>query len=610
MQKTPAPRSGPVSAGSVRRVLGAATLAALLAGAVAAQEVEIAVSGDNEALEEFLADVSILSQLPEEAVAQDYVAAARAEYRNLLTALYAKAYYGAAISIRIDGQEAAGIEPLDAPGRIGRIAVRVDPGPRYVFGQARIAPLAPGTELPAEFARGEQAEAEIVRQAALAGVEGWRAVGHAKADVADQEIVARHGADRIDASVTLAPGPQLTFGPLIVEGNENVRTAAIQNIVGLPTGEVFSPEELEAAARRLRQTGAFDSVAVREGEIGPGDTLPITFVVAEALPRRIGAGIEYSTVEGLALSAYWMHRNAFGAAERFRIEGEVSGLGGGTGGTDYSIATSLTIPAIYGPHLDLLATASVQREDEPDYLLDKATAEIELVRRIGDDLTVTGGVGWLTAREETAFDERRYTLLTLPVSATLDRRDDPANADNGYYIDVEATPFFGLDGTSDGARVYLDGRGYISFGEDDRFTLAVRGQVGSVLEAPRDEVPVDFLFFSGGSGTVRGQEYKSLGLTETAAGEEITVGGMSFAGAQLEARYGVTEAIGVVGFYDVGYVGATSVPLEDGDWHSGVGIGVRYDTGIGPIRLDVATPADGEDAFGRVEVYIGIGQAF
>ena len=54
----------------------------------------------------------------------------------------------------------------------------------------------------------------------------------------------------------------------------------------------------------------------------------------------------------------------------------------------------------------------------------------------------------------------------------------------------------------------------------------------------------------------------------------------------------------------------TSVPLEEGDWHSGVGIGVRYDTGIGPIRLDVATPADGDDAFGRVEVYIGIGQAF
>ena len=348
MQKTPAPRSGPVSAGSVRRVLGAATLAALLAGAVAAQEVEIAVSGDNEALEEFLVDVSILSQLPEEAVAQDYVAAARAEYRNLLTALYAKAYYGAAISIRIDGQEAAGIEPLDAPGRIGRIAVRVDPGPRYVFGQARIAPLAPGTELPAEFARGEQAEAEIVRQAALAGIEGWRAVGHAKADVADQEIVARHGADRIDASVTLAPGPRLTFGPLIVEGNENVRTAAIQNIVGLPTGEVFSPEELEAAARRLRQTGAFDSVAVREGAIGPGDTLPITFVVAEALPRRIGAGIEYSTVEGLALSAYWMHRNAFGAAERFRIEGEVAYKNHGfdrivSGGTTLEESDDLTL---------------------------------------------------------------------------------------------------------------------------------------------------------------------------------------------------------------------------------------------------------------------------
>ena len=584
-----------------------------VASTAAAQEVTLSAPGAKDGLEDFLSSASIAVSLAEEGdkSPQDFIAAARADYRSLLTALYAKGYYAGAISIRVDGREASAIPPLDAPGRIGRIAITVDPGPRFTFGAARIAPLPEGARPPDAFASGEVALSDTIRQAAVEGVEAWRAAGHAKADVADQQIVARHAAEQLDASVTLSPGPRLTFGPLTVVGNEDVRTAALLNIAGLPVGETFSPEELARAAKRLRDTGAFDSVAMTEAEaVGPNNTLPITVTVAEAKPRRIGAGIELSSVEGLKLSTYWMHRNAFGAAERFRIEGEVAGLGGGTGGIDYRIATSLTIPAIYGPDLDIVAKAGISREDEPDYLLDKAEVELGLSRAITDDLTVSGGVGYLAAREETAAGTREYTLVTLPLQATFDRRDNPTDARNGYYVDVRATPFYGLNGSDSGGRLYVDTRGYVSFGTDDRITLAARGQIGSVIGADRDQAPVDFLFFSGGSGSVRGQPYKALGIDEVIGGEEVTTGGASFAGAQLEARYGITESIGLVGFYDVGYVGATETPLEDGAWHSGLGIGARYNTGIGPIRFDIGTPANGDDAFGSVQVYIGIGQAF
>lgn len=87
-------------------------------------------------------------------------------------------------------------------------------------------------------------------------------------------------------------------------------------------------------------------------------------------------------------------------------------------------------------------------------------------------------------------------------------------------------------------------------------------------------------------------------------------GGTSFAGLQLEARVDLAGKFGLVGFYDVGFVGTSEVPLEDGDWHAGTGLGLRYDTGIGPIRFDVATPASGDDAWSDVSVYIGVGQAF
>ena len=79
--------------------------------------------------------------------------------------------------------------------------------------------------------------------------------------------------------------------------------------------------------------------------------------------------------------------------------------------------------------------------------------------------------------------------------------------------------------------------------------------------------------------------------------------------ASAEVRARVTPKIGVVGFVDAGYVGATDFAGGDGDWHSGAGLGLRYDTGFGPIRLDVATPVGGDTGDG-VQVYVGIGQSF
>jgi translocation and assembly module TamA len=91
---------------------------------------------------------------------------------------------------------------------------------------------------------------------------------------------------------------------------------------------------------------------------------------------------------------------------------------------------------------------------------------------------------------------------------------------------------------------------------------------------------------------------------------EASFGGRSFVGAQLEARVGITESIDAVGFADIGIVDETQFPTSDANWHAGAGIGVRYNTPIGPIRLDVATPIGNEESFSGVEFYFGIGQTF
>ena len=577
------------------------------AGVAAAQEVRLV----SEAAESALENASLLRNLDDSAAPQDYVAAARADYRRLLTALYAEGYYGGTISISIDGVEAANIAPLAAPNAINEVVITVVPGPQFTFGQVAITPLPGQTELPVNLALDEPALSGEIRSATNSTVNAWRDLGYPLARVADQQITARHTDRRLDVTIGLDPGPQLRFGELDVSGNSRVRTERVREIAGLPVGDIYSPSEVTAAERRLRRTGTFNSAALRTDEVaGPNGTIGVRAQMDEAALRRIGFGIELSSVEGLALSTFWLHRNFLGGAERLRVDASVSGIDGETGGTDYALRGSFTRPATFGADTDLYINAEISRQDEPTFLIDKIEVETGLTRYLTDDLTVQGGVGVLTARESSNLGDRDYTLVTLPLRATLDRRNVAANATAGYYLDGRLTPFASIDGDLNGARIYGDARAYRSFGEDDGFTLAARGMVGSLVGAGIDDAPADFLYFSGGGGTVRGQPYQSLGVDVVRNNETITSGGTSFLGGQFEARYAIRDNLSLVGFYDIGYIGQTAVPGEDSDWHAGAGIGARYDTGIGPIRLDIGTPASGDDAGASVQVYIGIGQAF
>lgn len=597
----------------VRKIAVALCYALVVPSANFAQDVNLTVTGDGDALSGALDDALLIRSVINDGDAnpQDLVAAARADYRRLLTALYADGYYSGTVSIRVDGREAAAIAPLDAPNNISTIDVTVDTGPAFQFGRAEITPTAPETALPDGFATGETARSAVIRQSVSASVTAWRDLGYAKAAPSGQKVTANHSDRVLDVDITIAPGPKLSFGNLTITGNQAVRTQRIAEIAGLPVGETYSPEQISKSESRLRRTGAFDSVAIIESDDFAADnSLPMALTVVETKPRRLGFGVEFSSVEGLTVSSFWLHRNLLGGAERLRVDGAVSGIGGGTGGIDYSLGANFKRPATFGADTDFFATAEISREDEPDYLVDKIEVTAGLNRIVRDDLTAEAGVGVVTAREETDAGVREYTLLTLPLKATLDRRDDPNNASNGYYLDIEATPFVSLQGAANGARLYADARVFRSFGADDAVTIAARGQIGSVIGPDIADAPADFLFYSGGGGTVRGQPYKSLGIDTTIGAETNTTGGLSFAGAQLEARYLVRPKIGIVGFYDVGYIGASTTPFEDGDWQAGAGIGVRYDTAIGPIRLDIGTPATGDNAGRDVQVYIGIGQSF
>lgn len=589
-----------------------AIVAALVCAApVTAQDITLDTGEAGDGLRSTLRDASLLLSLtPEDApVAQDYVAAARADYRRLLTALYADGYYGGDISITVNGQQAANIAPLDAPATVDRIVISVTPGPRFTFGDLSLGPVPQGAAVSEGFVTGAPARSDVISRSVRQAVTAWRDLGYAKASTGAQSVVAQHRSTTLDVDVTIVPGPRLRFGGLDVTGNEDVSSARIRAIAGLPDGR-YSAADIAAAERRLRDTGAFSSVQlIEDDEIGPNETLRITAQVAEAKPRRFGFGVEVSSIEGLRLSSFWMHRNAFGGAERLRVDAEVSGINGETGGIDYSLGTSLKVPSVTDRDTDLLLTATLSRDEEPDFDLDQVEVEAIFTRHARRNLDLSAGLGLIRARETTDAGTRTYTLLTAPLGGELDYRDDAANTTEGFYVDLDVTPFASLEGAENGARIFADTRAYRTIA-DDRVILAARGQFGSVVSASAETAPADFLFFSGGGGTVRGQPYNDLGVETLDAGEVIRRGGLSFAGAQLETRVNVTDDIGVVGFYDLGFVGETADPFDEGDWHGGAGLGIRYNTGIGPIRFDIGTPTTGDKVGEQVEFYIGIGQAF
>lgn len=599
-----------------------ATLALSLAAASPAMALDrtdvILEEGGSDRLRDRLVEGSLLVAARRDRVtdAQDILAAAQADYRRMVDLLYASGYYGGTVNIRIDGREAATIPPLDPPATVSVAEIRIDPGPRFTFGRAEIAPLAPGRRPGDDFRPGEIARATAITDAARTALTDWRTAGHAKAGIASQQLTALHREARLDATITLSPGPAVTFGKLVVQEGSRVRATAIRRIAGLPEGQRYDPEDVEKAAQRLRRSGAFRSVALTEAELlGPGDTLDIGVAVVDERPRRFGLGAEIASDTGLGLNGFWMHRNATGRADRFRVEGRVEGIGANTGGLDYGISARYDRLAVYGPDTGFFAIIGAEREDEEFFLTERVYTGLGVTRRFSDTLDAELGLtlerARVTSRSLTRITGatspvREFNLVTLPGALTWDRRDDLLDPTTGFYFNAKATPYLDIDNQDFGGKVQLDARAYRALDDGGRIVLAGRAQFGALIGPDLLETPPEFLFYSGGGGTVRGQPYQSL-FVDLGAGAGI--GGRSFLGFSGEVRAKVTDTISIVGFADAGYIGAESIYDGTGAWHSGAGLGLRYDTTVGPLRLDVAGPLGGDTGDG-VQIYIGIGQAF
>ncbi len=588
----------------------AAAAVAVITPAVSAQEVTLRAPSASEDLIDRLRANALLLRTPEQGTVrtgEDITAAARADYGRLIGILYEQGFFAPVITIRLDGRDAAGISPFDAPAQVARVEIDIETGPPFLLGRAEISPLAADTVLPEGFRPGETATTPLLRATTRAALEGWQNRGHATAEIASQQITAQNRAAILDVAIRVDPGPVIRFGTLIPEGQQRMRVDRILEIAGLPTGDVYSPAVLERAEERLRDTSVFSAVALRLRDPDARDVADVTAALAEAPLRRLGFGAEIASDEGLMLSAYWLHRNLLGGAERLRFDLEIAGIQEFEGdGVDAELRARYERPATFTPDTSLAIEGALVFLQEPTFTIQGIGAEVSLTHRLSRTVTVSGGIGLTYSEIEDGLGARDITRFTFPLRATYENRDDPIDAAGGAYADLTLTPFHVIGG-SGGARFTLDGRGYWGLGPEERTRLAARVQLGSLFGGDLVDIAPDDLFYSGGSGTVRGQAYRSLGALQGG----VSSGGRGFFGLSGEVRHDIGDTnFGIVGFADAGYISEGAWGDGAADWHAGVGLGLRYATPFGPIRIDLATPANGANAGTEAYIYIGIGQAF
>jgi len=544
------------------------------------------------------------------------VARAKADRKRITSALYRIGRYGGAVDILIDGH------PLDderAPEarraqEMVAVTISVDPGPVFSFGRiAFSATAATPASLPADpsaygLVVGQPARSSLVIKALDRLVEEWRMAGFPFARVSQKKISADHASHTLDVSVEVDPGQSAVYGWLNVTGAKDLDAQMVRRYSGLRAGEPYSSSDLRKAGERLRKLDAIESIHVRPGEKLDADGgLPVTLAISERKKHFIGAAASISSIDGGEVKGYWGDRNLFGGAERLKIEGGISQIGGsGLEDLQYQGKVSLTKPGVMDIDTDLVSEFSIVRERPEAYESLATKAKLGLVRRFSETRTGSVAVATMVSTEEDAFfGSRSYAIVSLPAEIQEDKSDSRLDPTRGWRLMASAEPAY--DFTHDST--FLIGKTqltrYQTVDGEGQLILAGRVGVASILGTDIENVPPTSRLYAGGGGSVRGYAYRSIGPQFGS----VVVGGLSLFEGSAELRWRITPTIGLVPFVDFASVSAGSWPTLS-NVSIGAGIGLRYYTALGPVRFDVGVPIERSADDGSVAFYVGLGQAF
>jgi translocation and assembly module TamA len=400
----------------------------------------------------------------------------------------------------------------------------------------------------------------------------------------------------------------IIMGTKIIIKNKKLENF-IRNRVLWKKGDIYKEDVCERTKDHLKDYNIFSSVDI---EVDDDGFLVIT--AEEAKPRSIQAGVNYSTIEGVGASFSWIHYNIDDKGSSFS--------------TTTTFSKRIQSEKLrYNMH-DLLRRGDELKnqlyytvENTESYKLKKAAGESMVWNRVSRFKNTNFGIGM--SAENSRTDDKiedepiekyeSFNAIGIPLGLNIDNTDDYLSPHSGTRAMVSVTPYISTKRITN-----LNGKFsfYFPFQVRDMYNsdviVACYIKSGCIIHSGTEKLPRDKLFFGGGSDSVRGYSYQMLGDLDE---KNKPLGGGSILEFGIEPRFMVTEKIEAVVFIEGGNVFNTKNPFGKKLMYSG-GIGVRYYTPLGPIRLDVAFPfnrrlsASGKFIDSFLNIYLSIGQAF
>ena len=494
------------------------------------------------------------------------------------------------------------------------VNIFVRKGPRYSLARQGVviepAIAADVTERVQEAAAinvGGPAQGRAVVDAEQAALGALNRIGRPYAKKGKRRAEANFDFDTLDIVTTLDPGPYTVYGDTTITGLREVEERYIRDFITWKKGEPISRGVLRDAQRELAGTALFDSITVEipsspPAEFPEGETFvaPILITAEEGKHRTISGGISYSTSDGPGVTAKWQHRNLFGQNEQITAETEID--------LDrQSVGVTYVKPRYGKSTRDLIGGVEVFREEDEAFDVTGITATLGIEEQINEHLKGSIGLGLEAARTKENGETRDSYLIGIPMTLAYDDTNNLLDPTEGIRASAAVAPWGGFFDEREAGFVIVDlnGSTYIPFDRDKNYVLAVRARTAAVFAESRDRVPANRRLYSGGGGSVRGFENRFVGPLDD---EDDPLGGLSAAelGVELRARFG---SFGVVPFVDAGLV-SEELFSEFDQIRYGAGLGLRYYSPVGPIRLDVAVPINPRDRDPAFQFYISIGQAF
>ena len=517
--------------------------------------------------------------------------------------LRASGYYDGSVATRVE---------KDADGGRLRVIIAIVPGPLYRFADVQVDGIDPGTAKGAALLSAfdvtphDPVNADDVALAEATLKATVTQSGYPFAKVQPAEVVLDHESRTAQLVIKVDLGDEQRIGQVIVKGSKPPFGARhVERLARWKRNEVYNQARIEDLKRAILATGLVSIVKVEPVKTATPGLVDLAVTLEPSPPRTVAGEAGYGTGEGFTGELSWTHRNLL------RPEGAVT-FRGALGTQEQSLGAVLRMGNF--KKRDQVLNARLVASSVNLSAYDARTVEIGASLERQTNIIWQKKWTWSVGLEALITDERdasksvlqreTYIIAALPLTLTYDGSNDLLDPTRGFRLSARLEPEKSFKtGGSAYVRAQLDGSYYQPV--TPRVTLAGRVRLGAIAGAPSLDLAPSRRFYAGGGSSVRGYGYQNIGPRDAF---NDPVGGRSLTEFALEARVRFGE-FSVVPFFDGGNIYDSAMPKFSG-FRYGAGVGVRYHSSFGPIRIDVGTPLNRQNGDSRIGVYVSLGQAF